>query len=116
MKLKLSFIPLLLVLLAGCAALGVSPKSFSDKVAAGYASIAVSHDMSATLLDARVIGSRDSANIDKQLETAREGIDIARTLSGQAATDRLTVALVALDAAKAYLCGQQPTNPNCIKR
>ena len=112
------FIPALLALLiVGCATVGVFPRDdFSDQVAAGYATIAAAHDMSATLLDGRVIGSKDSANIDRQLETAREGIDIARTLSGQDATNRLTVALAALNAAKSYLCEKQPPNPNCITR
>lgn len=114
-KLKLSVIFPLLLILSACVSIP-SPKSFADKVAAGYATIAVAHDMSATLLDGRVIGSKDSANIDAQLETAREGIDVARTLSGQDALNRLDVALAALNAAKAYLCGKQPTNPNCIVR
>lgn len=115
-KLRLSLVPLLLIL-AACGSIGaIAPKAFSDKVAAGYASIAVSHDMAATLLDGRVISSADSMNIDKQLETAREGINIARTLTGLEAENRLDVALAAIDAAKAYLCGKQPSNPNCIKR
>ena len=116
MKAVATVLILSLLTLGACASLQVFPTDFNGRAAAGYASIAVSHDMAATLLDGRVIGSKDSANIDKQLEVAREGIDIAKTLTGSIAEDRLALALASLDAAKVYLCGKQPTNPNCIKR
>lgn len=114
---------LLLVLIAGivcgiasCSTFQVFKKDFNGLSAGGYATIAAMHELSAVLLDGHVIGSKDSKNIDQQLVTAAEGIDVARTLSGTAADDRLAVALAAVNSAKTYLCGKQPANPNCLER
>ncbi len=103
--------------LAACQAPGpvFAGQSFNDRAAQGYAAVAAVHSMSATLLDGHVIGSKDAENVVQQADIARDGIDIAKGLTGQAAETRLDVALLALQAAKSYLCQQQPTNPNCVR-
>jgi hypothetical protein len=112
MKLKLA-LPLL-VLLAGCASLGMpTPKSYTERLASGYSSVASVRTSATILLNGGVIGSSDAENIQKQADVAREGLDVARSLTGAAAETKLDATLLALQAAQNYLCAKSPTDPNC---
>lgn len=107
-------LPFLLLLLAGCAALGVpTPKSFNERVAAGYVAAAGLRTSAATLLNGGVISSKDAENVQKQADVAREGLDVARTLPAADAENKLQATLALLNAAKGYLCGKNPNDPNC---
>jgi hypothetical protein len=112
---KLSIVvPLLILLLAGCAALGVpTPKSFSERLASGYVTVASIRTSAATLLNGSVITSSDAENIQKQADVGREGLDVARTLPTVDAENKLQATLTLLNAAKGYLCAKNPTDPNC---
>jgi hypothetical protein len=115
MKLKVSILPLLIIL-AGCAALGVpTPQSFNERVAAGYVSVTGVRTTAATLLNGQVISSSDAENVQKQAEVAREALDVARTLPAIDAENKLTSALSILEAARAYLCAKSPNDPNCVR-
>jgi hypothetical protein len=114
--------PLMLVLLAAtavavlsaCASLGVpTPKTFSERLAAGYTSVTTTRQTATILLNGQVISSADATNIQKQADVAREGLDVARTLQGIDAEKKLDATLLILDAAHSYLCAKAPTNPNC---
>lgn len=104
------------LVLSGCASLGMpAPQTFNERLAAGYVS-ATSIRMSATtLLNGSVITSGDAENLQKQADVAREGLDIARALPALQAEDKLQATLVILQAAQTYLCGKNPTDPNCAR-
>lgn len=113
MKLKLSIIPLLLIL-AACGSLGVpSPKSFNERLASGYSSVTTIRQSATILLNGSAISSSDAANVQKQADVAREALDVARTLPAIDAENKLQSALLVLQAAQGYLCTKTPNDPNC---
>ena len=98
----------------GCASLGVpTPKTFNERLAAGYSSVTSVRTSATVLLNGRVISSADAENVQEQADVARDGLDVARGLTGINAEDKLTSALAVLQAARAYLCAKNPTDPNC---
>lgn len=119
--------PLLLVLLLavtvpivfalqGCASLGIpAPKTFNERLAAGYVSATSVRTSARTLLNGAVITSSDAENLQKQADVAREGLDVARTLPSLQAEDKLQTTLLILQAAQSYLCGKNPNDPNCAR-
>ena len=98
---------LLSTILASCAPLGVpEPETFNQKVAA--AQIAVTGVRSATLdlLRAGQISAKDAQNMQDHADVGRKSIDVARQIyaTDPAAADaRLSAAIAALEAARAYL-------------
>lgn len=107
------FLPIVLIL-AACASLGVpTPKTLNERIAAGYVSVTGARNMTLTLLNGGVIGSEDAERVQAQLDNAKEGLDIARTLPAAEAETRVQTALTILQAARSYLCGKSPTDPNC---
>lgn len=116
MKYKLSILPLLLLILGGCASLGIpTPQTFSERLAAGYVSAKSIRTSATVLLNGSVITSGDAENLQKQADVAREGLDIARTLPSLDAENKLQATLLALQAAQSYLCGKNPNDPNCAR-
>lgn len=106
-----------LLLLAGCASLGVPPlKSFGDRLAAGYVTVTGARQFNTTLLNGQRISSNDAENVQKQLDTAREGLDVASTLTGIDADNKLKSTLAIANAALGYLCTKTPTDANCLNR
>ena len=102
------------VSMSACQMIGVpTPKTFNERLASGYSSVTVVRTSAATLLNGRVITSSDAENIQKQADTAREALDIARGLTGIDAENKLDSALLILQAAQAYLCKKNPNDPNC---
>lgn len=97
--------------LAACSTLGVpTPKTFEERTAAAYASVAAVRDSAATLLVAGKITVEDAENVQAQADTTRAGIDIARQIHAAdpaKAEDRLGAVIVGLQALEAYLRSRQ---------
>lgn len=102
----------LFLLLVGCAAL--TPKSYDERIAAGYAAVAITNDTATTLVIGGTISKEDGRAVLQQTRTAREALDVAGTLSGQLGEDKLTSALGILRAAQDALCARNETDPNCV--
>jgi hypothetical protein len=104
---------LLLVLAAGCAALGVpTPQTFSQKLAAGYSAVTAVVDDTRILLAAKKLTPADAENVVKQTDNLVAALDIARQLSGTspvAANDKLSATLLALTALQTYLATKKGT-------
>lgn len=80
MKLKLSIIPLLLIL-AACASLGVPPAdTFNKQAAAAVSSVNAASQLSLTLLQARKITPDESDAYIARAEDAQEAIDLTRSI------------------------------------
>ena len=108
MKLKINqALPLLLLLLAGCAALGVLPaKTFNEKAAAATISVTGARQTTLTLLQASKISPDDAENVQDQANNLRKGIDVARTIHETDATGgdtKLDATIQALQILTAYL-------------
>lgn len=113
---KLAIIPLLFLLTA-CASMGVPPlQSFGDRLAAGYVTVTGARQFNTALLNGQRIGSVDSENVQQQLDTARKGLDVASTLTGLDAENKLQATLVMANAALGYLCSKNPADANCQTR
>lgn len=101
----------LLVLLSGCAALGLpQAQSFNERLAVSYGSVASVRSAATTALRAQRISVEDAVNIQAQADNARAGLDVARGLAGTdlaAAETRLEAAQVILEALQRYLEGTQ---------
>lgn len=96
-----------LVLLVGCAALGIpQPQTFPEKLAAGYISVTTVRQTATVLLNNDVITAQDGRNIQTSANTVREGLDVARDLYAlrpQAGQDKLDATLVILQALQNYV-------------
>lgn len=107
MKLKLSIVPLLALLLLGCASLGVpTPQNFRERLAAATVTVTGVRQTNLTLLTAKKISPDDAAYVNAKANEARAGIDIARSLEKvdpTGADNRLSAAIVILEALNAYL-------------
>jgi hypothetical protein len=113
MKRQLQFFALAcaMLILSACASLGVpTPDTFNKKLAVAVATVTEVRNTGATLLSAGKISASDAANIEKQADTAREGLNVARTLSGKdlaGADNKLTAATAILQALQTYLLTKQ---------
>ncbi len=107
MKLKLSIIPLLLVLSA-CASFGLAPaSSFSDRLAYSYGTHTAVLTAATDSLEAGEIGSEDAARVLKVADEARRALDAARIASNagdvSTAEGRLQLATALLTELQTYL-------------
>ena len=102
---------LLLAAVVGCAQLGVpAPQTFNQNLAVAASVNTEVRQTATTLLQAGKLSVADAENIQKQANTAREGLDVARSLSGTdlgGATNKLTAATAILQALQAYLVTKQ---------
>lgn len=102
-------------ILAGCAALGsATPDTFNQKLAVSVASVTEVRHTATTLFQAGKITATDAQNVQAQADVAREGLNIARGMSGtdlSSASTRLEVANTALKALQAYLITKQGAKP-----
>lgn len=106
-----------LLMVAGCAALGVPPlTSFGDRLAAGYTTVTGARQFNTTLLNGHITSSVDAENVQKQLDAAREGLDVASTLTGLDAENKLQSTMAIANAALGYLCKKSPADANCQSR
>lgn len=106
-----------LLMVAGCAVFGVPPlTSFGDRLAAGYTTVTGARQFNTTLLNGHVTSSADAENVQKQLDAAREGLDVASTLTGLDAENKLQSTMAIANAALGYLCKKSPADANCQTR
>jgi hypothetical protein len=99
------FYGLLFVLLTACATIGVeAPKTFNEKLGAGYATVTAVRDTTGTLLTANKLSADDAQNVQAQADNARTGLDLARQIhatnpsGGDAKLDAVVTGLTALQA------------------
>lgn len=110
------FISLLLAtafaaLAVGCASFGVpTPETFKENLAVAVTTNQAVRETAVTLLATGKITAADAQNIQDQANVAREGLNVARSLSGSdlaSATGRLQATTAALKALQAYLIAKQ---------
>lgn len=99
------FYALMLVVLTACATLGVeAPRTFNEKLTAGYTTVTAARDATATLFSSGKLSAPDAHNVESQLDTARTGLDLARQVhatnppAGDAKLDAVVTGLTALQA------------------
>lgn len=94
-------------LLVACAQLGIpAPETFNERLAAGYGTVAQVRVTATTLLDAKKITSDDAQNVLAATDAARQGLDVARSLSKTdltAAEGKVTAIRATLTALSGYL-------------
>lgn len=101
---------LALLLLAGCAQLGIpAPDSFNDRLALAYVTVAEVRSTTATLLTAKKISAEEAERVQESANVARQGLDVARVISKTdmtAAEGRVTAIRTTLQALTAYLASR----------
>lgn len=106
---------LAIALIAGCAAIGLAPAdTFNKKIALAYLGDTGVLQSDHTLFAAGKITKEDEANIEKQADTIKEGLDIARSIHSTDATagdSKLTATIAALSALQNYLQQKQGATP-----
>lgn len=93
-------------LLYGCAQIGIQPQTFNEKLAVAVTSVTTVRTSTTALLQAGKITAADAQNVQNQANTAREGLDLARTINAtnpQGAADKLGAASAVLTALQGYL-------------
>jgi len=102
---------LLVMLVSACSTFGVpTPQTFNQNLAVSIAANTSVRETATTLLQAGKISAIDAQNIQAQADVAREGLNVARTLSGTdlaSAQGRLEATTAALKALQAYLATKQ---------
>jgi hypothetical protein len=101
----------LLLLVQGCAALGIpSPTTFNQRIAVAYTTVSEVRGMTSGLLTAGKISPDDAQNVQNQADNARAGIELARQVYGRGdsagADSKLAQAQLVLTALQAYLKGR----------
>ena len=98
---------IMVMMVAGCQALlGISPKSFPDRLAAGYSSVTTVRESATVLLNRGVLTANDAQNVQNQANSVRQGLDVAdalykiRPADGE---DKLIITLRILNTLEAYL-------------
>lgn len=81
----------------------ISPKTFNEKLAAGYVSVTSIRQLGATLVASKAITPDDGENVLKQTDNARAGLDLARAMGPDAGTDKLAATLTVLTGLQTYL-------------
>lgn len=98
---------LLLLLLAGCASLGLpTPTSFNERMLAAYGTVKEIVKDGDTLLLAKKLSPDDAQNVVTQALNARAALDLARTMSASdpaAANTKLATTITVLSALQSYL-------------
>ena len=92
--------------LSACASVP-QPKTFNERLAYGYTTVTTIRQIGTNLVTAGKISANDAQNVQDQANNARVGLDIAKTLSGQAAEDKLTVTLTLLQGLQSYLLAKE---------
>lgn len=99
----------LLVVVAGCASIP-TPETFNQKLAVAITTVTAVRITTTTLLQARKISADDALNVQDGANSARAGIEVARTLSKvnlTAADGKLTAVVTTLQALQSYLTSRQ---------
>ncbi len=112
---RLFVVVLVAAILIGCAALGTpAPATFNQKLAVTVATVTEVRNTAATLVAAKKISAVDAQNVQAAADVAREGVSVARGMSGTnltEATTRLELAQSSLKALQAYLLTKQGGKP-----
>lgn len=98
-----------LLLLASCASLP-TPDTFNERLAVAISAVTAVRTTTTALLQAKKITPDDAQNVQDGANTARAGIEVARTMAKvnvAAADNRLTAVSTALTALNAYLATRQ---------
>jgi hypothetical protein len=99
--------PFIALTATSCAQLGLpTATTFQERLTAGYALNAEVRNTAATLLTAKKMTVEDAQNILDQTNTARAGLDVARTIGKsdlKAGDAKLTATRTVLLALQAYL-------------
>ena len=100
---------LAMTLLVACAQLGVpTPDTVNQKIAVAVVTVTSIRTTATTLLTAQKISVEDAENIQKQADTAREGLNVARTIKDPLSADNKVEAVTTvLRALQAYLLTKQ---------
>lgn len=101
----------LMVVLAGCASLGlVTPKSFDERLAAAYTANTAVRDAAANSFEGGALKTEDASYALEQTRDNRKLLDATRSLANQGdlatAEGRLTLVVTSLTALRAYLQSQ----------
>ena len=99
-------VSILAVLAVGCA----TPQTFNERLLAGYATVTETRQTAVTLVDAKKMSSADAVNVQQQADTARAGLDLARSMRASApqqAEDKLTATQTIVRALRAYLLSKE---------
>lgn len=103
MKTALRLIAILaLAFLAACA----TPQSFNERLLAGYSTVTEIRNGATAAVGLKQIDSADAENIQAQANTARSGLDLARSMrptQPQSAENKLSSVQTIISALKAYL-------------
>lgn len=104
--------------LTACATLGVpTPKTFNQKFAVGISTVTSARTTALTLLTATKITADDAANVNKQADVAREGLELARTIHAALPAQgdaKLAAVTLGLNALTGYLCSRDKSQPLCV--
>lgn len=97
--------------LAACANIGVpAPETFNQNLAVAVALNTEVRNTAAAALSTNKISVADAENVQKQADTARDGLNVARGLSGTdltGANNKLAATTAILKALQAYLIAKQ---------
>ena len=108
--LRNTFLASLMFLFAGCAAIGLpTAETFNQKAAVVQGTITTVRQTATVLLNEKKITADDGQNVLVQTDTARAGLDIARSLSKSnpiAADSKLNSVRTVLTALQAYLASR----------
>lgn len=100
-----------ILLLTACQFLGLEqPRSFSDRLLVGYATVTSVRQSAETLLVAKAITVDEAVNVQQGADNARAGLDIAaqvESVDPKAADARLQASMTILRALNAYLEGRR---------
>lgn len=97
-------------LISACTFFGTpTPRTYSERLAAGYTTVIQVRDSARILLTSGVITADDAQHIQAVADQARAGLDLARTF-GQTprGEDKLASTLIILTELQAYLAKRTP--------
>lgn len=95
-----------LTLVVGCAGNLATPDKFNSKLAVAISTVTAVRQTATTLVTAKKISPDDGQNVQTTADTARAGIEVARTLAKVnlvAADSKLTAVATTLEALQNYL-------------
>lgn len=100
-------------ILVACGTLGlVTPKTFNERLAAGYATVTTVRTVTTSLLDSHTITSRDAQNVQTQANNARDALDIASDIhktAPKAGDDKLKAAEDVIHVLQKYVNSKKGT-------
>lgn len=102
-----ALIALLVVLMGACASIGmIAPKTFNERLIAGYTAVEGIAKAASTLRSAGKLGDSDRDNVVATLRSAQTGLDLAASIAKTdpaAGANKLDATLALLTALNAYL-------------